>query len=80
MIVLDSSFLIGFYNENDAHHPVASGAMERFLAGVWGSAAGLSFVDSALVVLARSNGVESILSFDRGFDAVPGLRRLPDPA
>jgi len=31
MIVLDSSFLIGFHNERDAHHVRARGLMERFL-------------------------------------------------
>lgn len=33
MIVLDSSFLIGFHNERDAHHHAASALMDQFLAG-----------------------------------------------
>lgn len=37
MIVVDSSFLIGFYNERDAHHAAASALMERFLLGEWGT-------------------------------------------
>lgn len=36
MIVLDSSFLIAFHNQNDAHHPAAAQAMAHFLAGRWG--------------------------------------------
>ena len=35
MIVLDSSFIIGFYNERDAHHNAAVGLMDRFLEGEW---------------------------------------------
>ncbi len=44
MIVLDSSFLIAFYNERDAHHPAASALMERFLAGEWGKGLLLEYV------------------------------------
>ena len=33
MIVIDSSFLIGFHNERDAHHGAASALMDRFLSG-----------------------------------------------
>jgi len=36
VIVLDSSFLIGFHNPSDAHHAAARVLMERFLAGEWG--------------------------------------------
>ena len=44
MIVLDSSFLIAFYNESDAHHQTASGLMERFLAAEWGKGLLLEYV------------------------------------
>jgi predicted nucleic acid-binding protein len=44
VIVLDSSFLIGFYNERDAHHSEASSLMERFLAGAWGEGLLLEYV------------------------------------
>ena len=33
MIVLDSSFLIGFHNERDAHHKTAAGFIERSAGG-----------------------------------------------
>lgn len=36
MVVLDSSFLIAFHNERDAHHEAARKGMEAFLAGHWG--------------------------------------------
>jgi predicted nucleic acid-binding protein len=44
VIVLDSSFLIGFYNERDAHHVTARELMELFLAGVWGDGLLLEYV------------------------------------
>ena len=44
MIVLDSSFLIGFYNERDAHHAAASTLMDRFLAGTWGKGLLLEYI------------------------------------
>jgi predicted nucleic acid-binding protein len=44
VIVLDSSFIIGYYNERDAHHPAAQLLMERFLAGDWGKGLLLEYV------------------------------------
>jgi len=44
LVVLDSSFLIGFYNDNDAHHPTASSLMKNFLAGHWGEGLLLEYV------------------------------------
>ncbi|MCC6587199.1 MAG: type II toxin-antitoxin system VapC family toxin [Bryobacterales bacterium] len=44
MIVLDSSFLIGFHNERDAHHTAAKALMERFLRGEWGNGLLLEYV------------------------------------
>jgi predicted nucleic acid-binding protein len=44
VIVLDSSFLIGFYNESDGHHMAARSLMERFLAGAWGEGLLLEYV------------------------------------
>jgi predicted nucleic acid-binding protein len=44
VIVLDSSFLIGFHNERDAHHQEASALMDRFLAGEWGRGLLLEYV------------------------------------
>lgn len=57
MIVLDSSFLIAFYNERDVHHERARLLMERFLAGAWGEGLLLEyvFVEIATVLLARRN-------------------------
>jgi predicted nucleic acid-binding protein len=44
VIVLDSSFLIGFYNERDAHHGAAQTLMDQFLAGTWGKGLLLEYV------------------------------------
>src|SRR3954454_22400896 len=55
MIVLDSNFLIGFYNERDAHHSAASSLMERFLNGEWGRGLLLEYVflEVATVLVVR---------------------------
>jgi predicted nucleic acid-binding protein len=57
VIVLDASFLIGFYNERDAHHRTARALMDRFLAGEWGRGLLLEyiFLEVATVLLARRN-------------------------
>jgi predicted nucleic acid-binding protein len=39
-------------------------------------AADLSARDAIHVAVMRAHGVDTILSFDRGFDAVPGIHRL----
>jgi len=44
VIVLDSSFLIAFYNERDAHHAAASSLMDQFLTGTWGRGLLLEYV------------------------------------
>ena len=44
MIVLDSSFLLGFYNDRDAHHPKATSFMHDFLDGRWGNGLLLEYV------------------------------------
>ena len=55
MIVLDSSFVVGFYNERDAHHKTACALMERFLTGEWGRGLLLEYVflEVATVLLVR---------------------------
>ena len=55
MIVLDSSFLIGFYNDRDSHHSVALPLMDRFLAGEWGKGLLLEYVflEVTTVLLSR---------------------------
>jgi len=55
VIVFDSSFLIGFHNERDAHHQEASALMDRFLAGEWGRGLLLEYVflEVATVLLLR---------------------------
>lgn len=57
MIVLDSSFLIGFYNERDVHHGAASALMQRFLDGEWGGGLLLEYVflEVATVLIVRRN-------------------------
>ena len=57
MIVLDSSFIVGFHNERDAHHHTACVLMERFLAGEWGRGLLLEYVflEVSTVLLVRRN-------------------------
>ena len=59
MIVLDSSFLIGFYNERDAHHGAACKLMERFLGGEWGRGLLLEyiFLEVVTVLTSRRDGL-----------------------
>jgi predicted nucleic acid-binding protein len=44
VIVVDSSFLIGFYNDRDSHHPRASALMHDFVDGRWGKGLLLEYV------------------------------------
>ena len=56
MIVLDSSFLIAYYNPRDAHHAAAARAMVQLLSGVWGPALLLEYVFLEVVTVLRSRG------------------------
>ncbi len=55
MVVLDSSFLVGYHNTRDVHHPSAANVMKRLVAGEWGRALLLEyvFVEVTTVLLAR---------------------------
>jgi predicted nucleic acid-binding protein len=55
VIVLDSSFLVGFHNQRDAHHNAACQLMERFLNREWGQGLLLEYVilEVATVLLVR---------------------------
>ncbi|MGA3210847.1 MAG: PIN domain-containing protein [Terriglobales bacterium] len=79
MIVLDSSFLIGFYNERDVHHQAASSLMDRFLAGAWGRGLLLEYVflETESVLLMRRDLSVAVrvgrILLDAGeLDFVPG--------
>jgi len=52
---MDSSFLIGFYNQRDAHHQESHRLMDEFLAGKWGKGLLLEYVflEVMTVLLAR---------------------------
>lgn len=57
MVVLDSSFLIAYYNIRDTNHAAASRAMVQFLSGVWGPGLLLEYVFLEVVtVLAARRG------------------------
>lgn len=85
MIVLDSSFLIGFHNERDAHHNMACALMEHFLTGEWGRGLLLEYVflEVATVLLVRRDlGVAArvcslLLNADE-LDFVPCSDVFPD--
>ena len=51
MIALDSSFLIGFHNNRDAHHQTARKLMDQFLAGTWGKGLLLEYVFLEIVTV-----------------------------
>jgi predicted nucleic acid-binding protein len=51
VIVPDSSFLIGFHNERDAHHQAALTLMDRFLAGEWGKGLLLEYIFLEIVTV-----------------------------
>jgi len=48
----------------------------RAARGLIGSVDGLSARDALHVAVMRTAGISRILSFDRGFDACPGIERL----
>ena len=89
MIVLDSSFLVAFHNERDAHHGAARGLMERFLEGEWGRGllleyvvlerfakqrdTRLSFVDAAIAQVAEERAGGLVLTFDKELSRVASL-------
>jgi predicted nucleic acid-binding protein len=59
LIVLDSNFLIGFYNENDAHHQRCRQLMQDFESGRWGTGLMLEYVVSeTLTVLTLRKGID----------------------
>ena len=55
--------------------PVTVETLKRARDVVLGSAT-LSARDAIHVAVMRQHGIEEILSFDRGFDEVPGIKRL----
>jgi predicted nucleic acid-binding protein len=78
VVVLDSSFLVGYHNRRDVHHAAAAQAMERLVAGEWGRALLLEyvFVEVATVLLARlgletASSVATALIESREIDFVP---------
>jgi predicted nucleic acid-binding protein len=86
VIVLDSSFIIGFYNECDALRSSAATLMERFLNGEWcrgllleyvftgQGKTRLSFTDAAIAHVARERARGLVLTFDEEFRKLPGIR------
>ena len=77
-VVMDSSFLLAYYNSRDVHHPAAARAMAHVAAGKWGRALLLEYVflELVTVLLARrdiATAVEvgnSVLEAEE-FDFVP---------
>ena len=55
-VVLDSSFLIAYYNTRDVHHASAARAMLHVASGTWGRALLLEYVflEVSTVLLARA--------------------------
>jgi predicted nucleic acid-binding protein len=54
MIVLDSSFLIAYYNTRDIHHPAAARTMVQILGEKWGRGLLLEYVFLETVTVLRA--------------------------
>lgn len=76
MIVLDSSFLIAYHNTRDPNSAFFLDTFETFR-GL--SSQGLSFVDAAIVTIARKRDAQHVLTFDSDFEGIDGLTVLPEP-
>lgn len=67
MIVLDTSFLVAFYNSRDVHHAAAVGPMAEIIDNRYGTALLPEYVLAA----------KHVASFDRSFASVPQITLLP---
>lgn len=54
MIVLDSSFLIAYYNTTDVHHAAAARTMIQLIGGKWGQGLLLEYVFLETVTVLRA--------------------------
>lgn len=54
MVVLDSSYLIAYYNTRDVHHGAAARTMIQFLGGKWGRGLLLEYVFLETVTVLRA--------------------------
>lgn len=62
-VVLDSSFLVAYFNSRDSHHPAAARAMVKLVAGTWGRGLLLEYVFLEVVtVLAARTGLVAAVS------------------
>lgn len=78
MILLDTSFVVGYHNRNDAHHEAAREVFPRVVEGEWGSILLLEYVflEIATVLSARRDlatavSVGEILLGAREIELVP---------
>ena len=62
MVVVDSSFLLAYYNTRDAHHAAASRAMVQLLAGSWGQGLLLEYVFLEVVTVLASRRDRAVAS------------------
>jgi predicted nucleic acid-binding protein len=60
MIVLDSSFLIGYHNTRDTHHAEAARTMVHLAAGEWGPALLLEYVFLEVVTVLRARRGQAV--------------------
>jgi predicted nucleic acid-binding protein len=74
VIVLDASFLVGYYNERDSHHAVALSLMKRIAGGECGTGLLLEYVflEVVNVLLARRDLATAI----RATEALLGAREF----
>ncbi len=74
MIVLDSSFLIGYHNPRDVHHTAARQIMSRFHAEEWGGGLLLEYVFLEVVTVIQAR--LSLAAAVRFGDRLLGAREL----
>jgi len=85
MIVLDSSFLISYYNQGDQNHAAARRVMEDLMAGKWGLALLLEYVFLEVATVLRirvgldhATRVGDVLLHARGMEFVPCSQHFSD--
>jgi predicted nucleic acid-binding protein len=78
MVILDSSFLLAYYNARDRHHAAAARAMVQLLAGTWGGGVVLEYVLLEVVTVLRvRRGVDAAATVGATLLGARELRFLP---
>ena len=66
MIVLDSSFLVAYYNTRDIHHGAAARTMVQLIGGKWGQGLLLEYVFLETVTVLRARRDVKVATDSKG--------------